>query len=338
MDRYRNERERPAPQEKRKRSGLDSPELLQELREKGSESNSDGAPSRRNFLLGGGAAVIAMTSGMKVGDSDFHKKANELKGVLEKLYGVRIVMGPPHGEEHIRGDMTKLERYADVLTLISQEFSKYPLGMIRKVTGKRTLEIRVVDKLTITETAAFEVSAEGKDRPAGMSGLMEELGNGNEGTRITLNASLQAANLRRTIHHELNHRFSREWEDWSRHTRKWARHNSTSVLNPYRPVPLGTKADAPTKDRRFLTLFASSSAEEDQAVCAEWMMTPRLHADFLERIENERDENIKAVLVAKYDEIIDTYKRWSSGKIDEAFWKRIADQGKKEKLLAAQRG
>ena len=334
MDRF------PAGQqpEKRKRSDLDSPELLQELREKGSQSNPDNAPSRRNFLLGGAAALAAMTSGMKLGDSDFHKKANELKSVLEKLYGVRIVMGPPYGEEHIRGDMTTLETYANTLTLISQEFSKYPLGMIRKVTGKRTLEVRVVDKLTSTATTASEVSAQEKEHPVTVSGLMEELGNGNEGTRITLNTSLQAANLRRTIHHELNHRFSREWEDWSRHTRKWARHNSTSVLNPYRPVPLGTKADAPTNDRRFLTLFASSSAEEDQAVCAEWMMTPRLHADFLERIENEQDGNIKAILAAKYDEIIDTYKRWSSGKIDAAFWHRIAEQGKKEKLLAAPRG
>ena len=334
MDRF------PAGQqpEKRKRSDLDSPELLQELREKGSQSNSDNAPSRRNFLLGGAAALAAMTSGMKLGDSDFHKKANELKSVLEKLYGVRIVMGPPYGEEHIRGDMTTLETYANTLTLISQEFSKYPLDMIQKVSSKRPLEIRVMDKLATTATTAFEVSARAKGQPVSVGGLMEEEVNGKEETRITLNTSMPPDYLRRTIHHELNHRFSREWEERNQRNRKWSRFNSTSVLNPYRPVPLGTNGDTPTNDRRFLTLFASSSAEEDQAVCAEWVMTPRLHADFLERIENEQDGNIKAILAAKYDEIIDTYKRWSSGKIDAAFWNRIAEQGKKEKLLAAQRG
>lgn len=337
MDRF------PANQqpEKSKRSDLDSPKLLHELRERGVKQTSKGEVSRRDFLFGAGAAAATAVIGLdrvQIGDSDFHKKVNEFKGGLEKLYGVRIVMGPPHGEEHIRGDITTLKTYADTLTLISQEFSKYPLGMIQKVSNKRRLEIRVMDKLASTETASFDVSAQAKNQPVAVGGLMEEKVNGKEEARITLNTSVQAAYLRRVLHHELNHRFSREWEGWNQRTRKWARFNSTSVLNPYRPVPLGTKGDTPTRDRRFLTLFASSSAEEDQAVCAEWMMTPRLHADFLERIEDEQDENIKAILAAKYDEIIDTYKRWSGGKINEAFWQAIIDQGHKEKQNAERKG
>ncbi|MEK7156563.1 MAG: hypothetical protein AAB790_02030 [Patescibacteria group bacterium] len=327
MDRF------PASQqpENRKRSDLDSPELLQELREKGPQGSSNNSLTRRNFFLGGGAALAAMTSGMKLGDSDFHRKANELKSSLEKLYGIRIVMGPPRGEDHIRGDMTKLETYASALTLISQELSMYPLDMIRKVTGKRPLEIRVVDKLTTTSATAFGVSALEADQPVSVGGLMEEQVNGKEESRITLNTSMRLDYQRRTIHHELNHQFSREWEERNQRDRKWARFNSTSVLNPYRPVPAGTYADTPTDDRRFLTLFAGSSAADDQAISAERMMTPRLHADFLDRIENEKDENIKATLVAKYNETIDTYKRWSGGKMDEAFWERIAEQGKKER-------
>ncbi len=296
--------------------------------------------TRRNILLGGAALVAAgaADSGQlgpfanflvkPLGELDYHAKANEFKEILERNYGIKLIMGPQPGQQRFTGDMVLLEKYKSVMELIAQELSHYPPEMIREIGKGRVFEIRVIDNFYVK--GAF-VGLQSSDKAAKATAVAQPIAEDGI-TRLSLEANESELLQRRTIHHELNHFFAAKWENWERRNEKWTAFHEKISPNPYEPVPSGTTpyTPAPPGKRYSLTYYASSAAQEDEAVCAEWMMTPWLHFEFRNRIATEQDKNVRDTLLAKYNETIENYRIWSRGKMDKAFWERIYQQGLKE--------
>ncbi|OGG69045.1 hypothetical protein A3C20_03555 [Candidatus Kaiserbacteria bacterium RIFCSPHIGHO2_02_FULL_55_25] len=300
-------------------------------------SPEGGVFTRRNVVLGGAALAAAGAAeatglnpftnflGKPLGELDYHTKANEFKRILEQRYGIRLSMGPQQGQDRVLGDPMLLEKYRTVMEVIADELSKYPPEMLQKIGKDRVFEIRVIDNLYLK--APEDAVLPGVTKITGGNAQWHAK---DGATRISLKANETERQLRRNIHHELNHIFSFEWQDQNARDRRWVRLNSETSRNPYVEVPEDVEPDTPTDDRRFLSLNASSKAEEDQAVCAEWMMTPLLHAEFLTRWRDEQDQDVKNALAAKYIETKNNYLNWSGGKIDDAFWQVIIKRGEEE--------
>ncbi len=66
---------------------------------------------------------------------------------------------------------------------------------------------------------------------------------------------------------------------------------------------------------------------EDMATCAEYMLTPKLHIEFIERWRDERDPKVKTILAKKYTQTRYNYQKWSGGKMSEQYWSKIIEEG-----------
>lgn len=301
--------------------------------------------SRRGFLTGG-AALAASTAvdwqqpgpftnflGKPLGELDYHSEVNEFKQILERNYGIKLIMGPQPDQKRVTGDMVLLEKYKSVMEVIAQELSYYPPEMIREIGKGRTFEIRIIDNLY--QKGPF-AGLQSSDDAVKITAVAQPIAKDGM-ARLSLEADKSQAILRRTIHHELNHFFAAKWENWEKRNEKWVAFHEKISPNPYEKVPPGTtvQAPAPPEKRYCLTYYASAAAQEDEGVCAEWMMTPLLHFEFRHRIDNEEDKNVRDVLLAKYNQTIENYRIWSRGKIDKPFWEAIYRQGEKEYVRMA---
>lgn len=312
------------------------------------QSGDSHAFTRRKFLLGGGAMAVGAATdwpqfgvfanffGKPLGELDYHARVGEFKDILEQNYGITLVMGPQPGQRRFTGEMFPLEKYTSVMEIIAQELSFYPPEMIREIGKGRVFEIRVVDNFYVKGPfVALQSSGEAVKSTAVAQPIAED-----GMARLYFEANESESLQRRTIHHDLNHFFAAKWENWDRRNEQWTAFHKKVSAHPYTPVPSGTTpyTPAPPDKRYSLTYYASSAAQEDEAVCTEWMMTPLLHFEFRHRIENEKDENVRDVLLMKYNQTIENYRIWSRGKIDKAFWEDLYKQGKKEYARMAKNG
>lgn len=300
-----------------------------------------GVVSRRSFLTGGAALAVGLAvdnigkfsplakwlDDKVVGQFDYDEIVKEAKAYMKERYNVNLVMGREKSQEHVLGNPLALERYRVVLRVITQEMSKYPPDMVRKIGENDGFEIRVIEDLAIVG-ATTGVSS--NNRANRLGGLAPALTQG-KAAQFILDSSQPEYFLRQTVHHELNHRCATKWENREKRDKQWIGFHAKVSPNPYRRVPPGTGSDVPSEKGYFLTQYASSAPVEDEATCAEHMMTPSLMVAFIEKWKNEKDKNTKDILALKYLQTKKNYAEWSEGKMGDVFWQSIIDQGYKEK-------
>ncbi len=299
-------------------------------------TEEDALISRRKFLLGAGAVAATLVidnvgkftplakwlDDKVVGQYDYDAEVSRAKSYLKERYGIDLVMGEDKNREQILGDPVTLEKYRTTLRILFQEISKYPPEMIHKMREGRVFEIRIVHTLYRKDIGNPDIPPK---RVAGTALWPSEKGP----TRVALDAGFDEFFQRKNIHHELNHKFAER--NWQERDKKWVSFHAAVSVKPYHPESANVSSDVMAEERYFLTKYASSAPPEDQAVCAEWMMTPSLHVIFLDRWRNEKDPVTKDILAAKYIETKKNYSDWSDGKIGDAFWESIIAQGEKER-------
>lgn len=293
--------------------------------------------SRRNFLIGGGALAAAATVDYveKVsplaewlddkieGQYDYDALVKEAKRILKKEYSVELLMGRENDQEDILGDPVSLEQYRESLRVLVHGIKRYPPEMIQKVGEGRGFKIRILRQLRARHVGGHNpthTSFAGIRRGT-RQGIAEE---------IIIDADQQLDFQARIVHHELNHSFAGTWQSWQERDNRWIGFHAKINQNPYRPQA-SYGADHPAPERHFLTDYAGTMPVEDQAVSAEWMMTPALMTVFLDRWRNETDQNVKDILAWKYNETKNNYAVWSNGKLGEPFWQSLVDQGYKDR-------
>ena len=294
--------------------------------------------SRRSLLTGGAALAVGLAvdnigkfsplakwlDDKVVGQFDYDEAVKEAKGFLKERYGINLVMGNEKDQDEFRGDPVALERYRVTLRLIVQEMSKYPPEMIHKIAEGRGLEIRVVDNLFVKEG---QQESRREFRAGGLAPFLEQ----GKVAQLILDAGYAEHHQRAMVHHELNHRASQKWENQTERNKKWVGfHSKVSARSPYRKKREGAKDYDTTPERFFVIEYAATHPQEDEAVCAEMMMNPLRHLEFLNLWRNEQDKNVKDVLAVKYVETKRNYLNWSGGKIDDAFWQAIIKRGEEE--------
>ena len=308
-----------------------------------------GVVSRRSFLTGGAALVVGLAvdnigkfsplakwlDDKVVGQFDYDEIVKEAKAYMKERYNVNLMMGREKNREDVLGNPLALDKYRVVLRVITQEMSKYPPELIRKIGEPNGFEVRIVEDLA---TAGSTTGMSSNNNQAyRLAGLAPALTRG-KAAQFILDSSQPEYFLRQTVHHELNHRCATKWENREKRDRQWTDFHAKVSRSPYRRLPAGTKSDTPPKERYFLTQYASSAPVEDEAICAEHMMTPSLMVVFIEKWKNEQDQNTKDILALKYLQTKKNYAVWSEGKMGDAFWQSIIDQGYREKQNTTRKG
>ncbi|MDO8576092.1 MAG: hypothetical protein Q7R90_02145 [bacterium] len=339
MDAFRGEHQRPAPRDRL------AEEWSADLWQK-EKIDPDFVPeprglSRRTLLAGGFglAATVAMapshigklsqsaklSSDAAVGQFDYDPGVRRIHSHMKERYGIDFAVGPEKNQKEILGNVPSLEKYKAMLHLIKEEMFKYPPDMIRKIGEGRGFETRAIENLSTTEPITGMYDTEGKEI-AGFAPLLVP----GKPAQLLVNPGQPGYSQRQTLHHDLNHRLAIKLENPEERDRKWKALHKKITQNPYRRVSGDTKSTTAPTERYFLTQYASASPEEDQAVCAEWMMTPRLHAEFVRRRDNDPDELVREILAAKYELTIADYSEWSDGEMGRPFWDGVYRQGLKE--------
>src|SRR3989344_5914302 len=209
--------------------------------------------TRRSVLVGGAALMAAEAAeskqlnplinllGKPLGELDYHAEVNKFKDALEREYGIKLIMGPQPGQKRVTGDVMLLEKYKSVMEVIAQELSFYPPEMIRNIGRGQPFEIRVMDSLylkgpfTGLQSSGERISITAHAQPIAEDGM----------ARLSLNVSESQDLQRRSIHHELNHFFTANWENWDRRNEKWTAFHKKISPNPYAQVPPETTTDTP---------------------------------------------------------------------------------------------
>lgn len=335
------------PRESVSRQGLKQdwdPDLWRrQMEEAGFVGSSGHVLSRRNLLIGGAtlAAGLAIDNIGKfsplakwlddkiAGQFDYDEVVKEAKSFMKERYHIDLVIGVKEGQNDILGDAVTLEKYRTILRVIMQEMSKYPSEMIQKIGEGPGFELRIIDNLyTKGPLSGFSSNFSNiGQRVGGIAPFRTE----DKPAQLILDSNQMEYIQRQTLHHELNHLSANKWENRQERDQRWMGFHKKISKDPYHRVSSDTKAEDPPKEPYFLTNYASSAPVEDQAVCAEWMMTPLLHAEFVKRWQDERDPSVREVLSLKYVETVREYNEWSGGKIDDAFWDTIWKQGLREK-------
>ncbi len=293
--------------------------------------------TRRNFLVGGaalaGAAAVDWSGRFSplakrlddklFGQYDYDALVKKKKIEMKERYGIDLVMGQEKGQDVFTGDPVPLEKYRATLRYLEEELYNYPPEMVQKIGKGKGFTVRIVHGLR-HKVEEQDGAGERRVRYYGMAPFLRK----GKPAEFILDADQSELGQRHVVHHELNHRFSMELEDQGARDRKWIGfHKAVSKSSPYRPVPNGVKSYQRPPERYFLTEYAGKSPIEDQAVCAEWVMDPNALVEFLDRWGNEKDEDIQAVLAAKYLETTGNYFAWSDGEINEEFWRKKINVG-----------
>lgn len=291
--------------------------------------------SRRGFLLGSfafaGAAALDwhgkhsplskwLDDTIGEGQYGYDAAVREARSYMKERYGIELFMGQEPGQDEETGNTVRLERYRNIIRALIEEMVHYPPEMVRKAGEHSPIRIRIIDSLHVKGPIAAMPDNTG----VRLGGLVTVEGHG---TRFSLDAALTDESLHRNVHHEMNHVFSRAFEEQRSRDQHWTRMHQKLTNAPYCPVGPNVHAHTPPRSPYFLTEYASSAAVEDEAVCAEWMMTPRLMVEFLDRWRNEKNPRVKEILGAKFSETQRNYFTWSGGLIGKAFWEDIIKQG-----------
>ena len=347
MDGYRGEHQRPAPRDRLAEPW--SPDLWQKEKIDPDFVPESGGLSRRTLLTGGAALAVTLT--MKpsdlgklspsptspddriVGQFDHDSEVRWIHRHMKERYGMDFAQGPEKGQKEILGRVPSLEKYKTTLRLTKEEMLKYPPDMIRKIGEGRGFETRAIENLSTTARIAGMYDTDQRE----MSSFALPLVPGKP-TQLLINPRVSEVFQRQTLHHDLNHHLSTKLGNPQERDRKWTALHKKVSQNPYRRVAgdtgiKGVRADTPPTERYFLTKYASATPEEDQAVCAEWMLTPRLHAEFVRRRDNDPDEKVREILAAKYEQVIADYSEWSDGEMGRPFWDGIYRKGLEEKPI-----
>jgi hypothetical protein len=306
-------------------------------------SNTTNSLSRR-FLRIAGIAALAGAIGIPDWDSKstFGKSLADTAGEgqdaydafvqgskarLKETYGIVILAGPEKGQNEYLGNPPSLDAYKKTLQILEERLSDYPPEMIRAVGEGRGLEIRAIDEPTQPmEKGPQNPNGEKRIRIAGNALPLQE----GKPAQLILATNEDESSQRRSIDHELNHRFAEKFQTWGQRRVMWKGfHSEIMAENPYHPERIQMNPNTPPSEAYFLNMLASTSAEEDQAVTAEWMMTPLLHYEFVERLNGEKGKERDA-LSRKYGETMRNYAAWSGGRINEQFWRKKLKQGKEE--------
>jgi len=286
-------------------------------------------------MLVAGAAVVTLAAGnigkysplakwlddKFVGQYDYDQEVQLAKNYLKERYHIDLKMGLDKDEPSLVGDPITVEKYKQALQILVRELSKYPPEMIHKLAEGRGFHIYIVRNLLDKSVpVGSEANYLGGDVPPFRA---------EKGRQLVLNADNWE--LQQAIHHELNHDFVGLFENREAHDARWIQLHEKLKKNPYRPVPRNVVSNEPAPEHYFLTNYAGSAPIEDEAVCAEWMMTPSLAVQFLDKWRNERDPVIKDILAAKWNKVKKNYYDWSDGKVGDALWQSIIDEGEKER-------
>jgi hypothetical protein len=288
--------------------------------------------SKRGFLRLGataaGAALLvpvlyplASYLGEEQHDSDPY--IQESKKYLKETYGIDVSTEPEKAHA-IEGQRASVEQCRATLRVLREELLNYPPEMLRAVGEGRGFKLEILDHPTMEMEQ--EGSPEKKRVPIGSGMSQEEDGP----WRMYSAASEPEADQRRAVHHELNHLFAKKWQNWKERWARWVGFHSEVTDHPYHPEPKGTHADDKAREPYFLEMHASSNAEDDQAICAEWMMIPLLHYKFVERWRNEQDPKVKKILGWKYPETVKNYKEWGGEHFSNQFWLDKYEEGKRQ--------
>src|SRR3989344_358574 len=248
--------------------------------------------TRRNIVLTGGfglAATVAMAPSRigKLGQSptspddtivgqfDYDPEVRRTHHHMKERYGIDFAVGPEKDQKEILGRVPSLEKYKTTLRLMKEEMLKYPPDMIRKIGEGRGFETRAIENLSTTARIAGMNDTDQRQRSSFAPPLVP-----GRPAQLLINPRISEGVQRQTLHHDLNHRLSVQLGNPQERDRKWIALHKKVSQNPYRRVGggkgiKGVRADTDPTERDFLTKYASASPEEDQAVCAEWMLTPR---------------------------------------------------------------
>lgn len=308
-----------------------------ENRTGGDDTKEKKSFSRREFLIGVGTTLILAPFAAKLlgefetleefltGKMDGHdldEVVIESKKMLHDKYGIELIMAidPKSGE--IVAKKVELEKYKVALRILLTELLKYPPEMIRKETEGKSPVIQIGEKLQSWS------SSDQKYGP--VAGVFFPPAKKRR-LRIGLNTSEDPENFGKTIHHEFNHAFV-DNRDVAQ-ARKWKGFLTTKREEDPYPMyySMASKGKPDSVPSFFLTEYAAKSVSEDQAVTAEYMMTPHLHLEFMQRITASKDPDVIRILSLKYNAIKNEYKEWSGGKIDQKFWDNMIKRGIEER-------
>lgn len=307
-----------------------------------SKSSEESLLSRRKFLLGGAALVATAALDWKekystlakflddtVGEGQYNYDGviQEARGYFKEQYGIDLLVGSEKGQEEYLGDKPSIETYRMTLRVLREELSYYPPEMIRAIGEGRGFDIRAMDRPSqrAPQNPKHPGTVE-RMRIAGDAPVLQE----GKAAQLILATDEPESFQRRTVHHELNHRLGEKWQTWGERRATWQNFHANVSGSPYHPGREGLDFHAKAPEEEFLNVLASTDPLEEQAVCAEYMMTPALHFEFVERWKNQQDPKVKNVLAKAYRETMGNYAKWSGGKLDEKFWRTMYNKGKEE--------
>lgn len=295
----------------------------------------DSILSRRTFLTGGAAfAAGGLTTDYfkgytllgrflndtVAGQYDYDEVVKEAKQFLKERFHVDLFVGLGKHNESFTGDPAVLEKYKTTLRVIVDEITKYPPKMIQKIGERRGFDIRAIAKLGLK---SGDDPSQSDKHWTGFAPWLTK----SDAAQLLLHANETESQQRVTFHHELNHRCAEKWQKKEDRDKKWIALHGKISARPYREIPKGERHGASPKEHFFLSNYSGTRPIEDQAVCAECMMIPRLHLWFLKRIQEEQEPASKQILTAKYNTVKQEYFLWSEGEIAQSFWDAIIKQG-----------
>lgn len=325
--------------ERARRGEWDTDIWLQQMIDAGfARTDQDMRMSRRAFLKLGGAVAISL-AGVGALDHfyfknlakfldertgkpqyDYDAAINEARTFIKTVYGANLIVGvekEQKEQKEVEGKHTAIEKCRVTMRLLMQEIKRYPPEMILKIGEGRGFEIRIADDLK-----ARTGNPQNKAERWTYGGIAPLLKTGKPAS-ITLSTQEIESQQRVNFHHELNHRFAEKFQNPHERNEKWKAMHQGITGDPYIGYTAARDGNELASPGYFLKRYASAAPIEDQAVCAEFIMTPKLHAAFKELIQAMPEGRTRIILQAKYDETIKNYFDWSDGKLDEGFWLNI---------------
>lgn len=239
-------------------------------------------------------------------------RTKELEAMLFRELNVRVNFGPAISASENRYSVEKNpteQMYYEALIQIWKSLSVYPYSFIQNTN----ISFRIV------EVPEFKGSKF-------VSGSI-----GNATFEIKLYAFTESNpsypyDLQETIDHELYHYFDYKFgkpkhlkdSEYSKDKEWIDLHNKYCGCSPYNKESWDTAQD--NLHIFFTRDYASSEPSEDRAVMAEVVMNPEKHKTLLRLFNLGR---LHPIIKEKYLKILDDYRTWSGGQMDESFWKEF---------------
>ena len=321
---------------------------------RGDFERPDGRMDRRQFLKSAGSVVVAALGAEAfdtfkgyttlgkffndtlLGQYDYDEVVTEAKRYFSEKYGATLMVGSDeqsNSNADVRATPVELDRYKRAIQVLMQEFAAYKSPETLRAIGESSgFEVRIAKQVKWRKKG----SEREYDEAAGLT-LGLELG---KPAVAYVDAGQAESSWPGIIHHELTHGLSARWEIPAERNDQWIKMHAALGGYPYRFRPDGTmgqKTASLELKECFLTDYARESPAEDQAVCAEYLMVPELHVEFLRKIQNTKFPRAKRILVEKYLVTKENFKQWSGGKMDDAYWDAIITEGLKGREKDAKR-